>query len=676
MADIGKAYVQIIPKAPGISGQISKILGPGSSKAGNEAGVSIGAGIKKAIIAAGIGAAVAGAVKSAVSEGGKLQQSYGGLETIYGKAAEQAKQFAKEAAQAGISANDYAEQAVSFGASLKQAFGGDTNKAVVAANTAIMDMTDNAAKMGTPIENIQNAYQGFAKQNYTMLDNLKLGYGGTKTEMERLLADAEKISGQKYDISNLGDVYDAIHVVQGELGLTGVAAKEASETFEGSFNAMKAAGSNLLGALALGEDVGPAMSTFVSSFSTFLFDNLIPMIGNVFRSLPEAIGTFISEGGPKLMESAKTLIDGLLTGIETYGPMIIDAIPGVLENIGQVIANNGPALLERGGQLIMNLASGIVSQIPQILSTVTGMLSQLIAYIASNLPAWVAKGAELIGSLAKGLIEAVPGLISFLINTFTTLFPALIESLWNLLKGLGEGIISGLASILSSAATAIGDALKKPINAVKTFLSSAWSAIKSAASSAWNGIKSTASSVWNGIKSAAMKPITALKSALSSAWNGIKSAASSAWTAVKNAITKPIDAARDKVKSIMDKVKSFFPFKIGNILDLKIPHISLSGGKAPWGIAGKGKLPSFHVEWAAQGGLVDGATLIGAGEAGTEAIVPLDPFWKRMDTIEERMASNSGSITINLNYNAGDDANKMLRDLARGVQRYRRAGAF
>lgn len=179
MADLGKAYVQIIPKAEGISGKIGAILNPESKKAGKEAGASagdsFGATIKKTLAGLAIGATVVKGFKAALDEGGKLQQSYGGLETIYGDAAEAAKKYAAEAAQAGISANDYAEQAVSFGASLKQAFQGDTTKAVEAANTAIMDMTDNAAKMGTPIESIQNAYAGFAKQNYSMLDNLKLG---------------------------------------------------------------------------------------------------------------------------------------------------------------------------------------------------------------------------------------------------------------------------------------------------------------------------------------------------------------------------------------------------------------------------------------------------------------------------------------------------------------------
>ena len=198
MADLGQAYVQIIPSAKGISGAISSIIEPEATSSGKSAGINIGSAIKAAIAAAGIGEAL----KSALEAGGNLQQSFGGLDTLYGDAAKAAKEYAVEAAQAGISANSYAEQAVSFGAALKSAFGGDTVKAAEAANVAILDMADNSAKMGTDITSIQTAYQGFAKQNYTMLDNLKLGYGGTKAEMERLLADAEKLSGVKYNIDN------------------------------------------------------------------------------------------------------------------------------------------------------------------------------------------------------------------------------------------------------------------------------------------------------------------------------------------------------------------------------------------------------------------------------------------------------------------------------------------
>ena len=312
--ELGKAYVQIIPSAKGISGSISSALSGESTSAGKSAGLNIAGSIKGVIAAAGIGAAL----KSALEAGGDLQQSFGGLDTLYGDAAKAAKDYAVEAAKAGISANDYAEQAVSFGASLKQAFGGDTVKAAEAANTAIMDMADNSAKMGTDITAVQTAYQGFAKQNYTMLDNLKLGYGGTKTEMERLLKDAQKLSGVKYDINNLGDVYSAIHVIQKDLGLTGVAAQEASETFTGSLGAMKAAGQNLLANLTLGEDIGPSLQVLGDSVQSFLFNNLFPMIGNAFKALPD----LLSGVGTMLIERCKFKDAHPLYGVDIYGEAI------------------------------------------------------------------------------------------------------------------------------------------------------------------------------------------------------------------------------------------------------------------------------------------------------------------------------------------------------------------
>ena len=299
--ELGKAYVQIVPSAEGIKGSITKVLGGESAEAGTKSGESIGTSLvgklKGSIAAAGIGAAV----KTALDAGGALQQSFGGLDTLYENASGAAKKYAAEAAAAGISANSYAEQAVSFGAALKQSFGGDVAKAAEAANQAILDMTDNSAKMGTDIGLIQNAYQGFAKGNYTMLDNLKLGYGGTKQEMERLLADAEKLSGKKYDISSFGDIAEAIHVVQENLHIAGVAADEAKTTFTGSFGAMKAAAENLMANMTLGEDVKPALTQLVTSTGDFLFGNLIPMVGNLVMAIPGVVSGLMMEAIPKMM---------------------------------------------------------------------------------------------------------------------------------------------------------------------------------------------------------------------------------------------------------------------------------------------------------------------------------------------------------------------------------------
>ena len=291
--EIAQAYVQLIPSARGITGKIQSLLNPEASAAGQSAGQSLGSSLvsvmTKVIAAAGIGKAFS----AALNEGASLQQSLGGIETLFKDSADKVKGFANEAYKTtGLSANAYMENVTGFSASLLQSLGGDTDKAAETANMAMIDMSDNANKMGTSMESIQMAYQGFAKQNYTMLDNLKLGYGGTKQEMQRLLADAEKLTGVKYDINNLSDVYNAIHAIQENLDITGTTAKEAASTFSGSFESMKAAAQNVLGKLALGENILPSLQALAETTSTFLFDNFFPMVGNILSGL----GLVLTEG--------------------------------------------------------------------------------------------------------------------------------------------------------------------------------------------------------------------------------------------------------------------------------------------------------------------------------------------------------------------------------------------
>ena len=514
---LGTAYVQIAPSAQGIKGSLTQVLGGEAESAGTSAGSKIGAFAKKAIVAAGIGAVFVKGVKASMSEGAKLQQSYlGGLDTLYGEAADSARAYAREAAAAGISMNDYSEQAVSFGAALKNAYGGDVKKAAEAANTAIMDMADNSAKMGTDIESVQMAYQGFAKQNYTMLDNLKLGYGGTKTEMERLLADAEKLTGVHYDIDNLGDVYDAIHVIQGELGLTGVAATEASTTFSGSFNAMKAAAQNALGSLALGENVRPALQNLATSVSTFFFGNFIPMLGTIISNLPGAIVAFVQAGVPMILSGINAIGTSLAVSLKSKADSLTS------EKVRTWISTTLPKLASAAKNIITNFASGLITNLPSI-----------------------------IGSLAK----------------------------------IGTTIVTGLGSAL---------------------------------------------------------------------WGKVKSAA----TTIVSNFMAPINELRGKVSSAIQKVKNLFPFSIGKVMsNLKLPHFSVSGSFS----LNPPSVPHLSVNWYAKGGIVDGATLIGAGEAGAEAIVPLDPFWKRMDRIADSLNGSAGNVTINVYATPGMDVKAVAR---------------
>ena len=480
MATLGKAYVQIVPSAEGISGSVTELLGGETAAAGKEAGNSFAGNLvsvaKKVLMAAGIGKLLS----ASLSAGGDLQQSFGGIETLYGDAADAAKKYAKEAASAGISANTYAEQAVSFGASLKQAFGGDTAAAAEAANAAIMAMADNSAKFGTDISSVQAAYQGFAKQNYTMLDNLKLGYGGTRGEMERLLEDAQALTGVEYNIDNLGDVYAAIGAIQENLGVAGVAAQEAQTTFSGSFGAMQASAENLLASLSLGEGVNEAMAQLVESATTFLFGNLIPMVGNILIALPQALVTAITTGVPLVLQSlsdlgtqmvsaltsfdwksaGNTVLTTINDGILAQIPGILDTMAGMIGNLSQTLQDSMPTFLEEGGEFILNMITGILDQLPSIIESMTGVLTSLIGLIADNLPEFLSKGADFLLQLIAGIGSKLPDILLSIGSMCVDLVATIGKALPDFLTKGGEiiaKIISGIGEAIPNILTKMGD---------------------------------------------------------------------------------------------------------------------------------------------------------------------------------------------------------------------------
>jgi len=359
--EIAQAYVQLIPSARGITGKIQSILDPEASAAGQSAGQSLGSSLvsvmTKVIAAAGIGKAFS----AAISEGAALQQSLGGIETLFKGSADKVKGYANEAYKTtGLSANAYMENVTGFSASLLQSLGGDTSKAAETANMAMIDMSDNANKMGTSMGSIQLAYQGFAKQNYTMLDNLKLGYGGTKQEMERLLNDAQKLTGVKYDINNLSDVYNAIHAIQENLDITGTTAKEAASTFSGSFESMKAAAQNVLGKLALGENILPSLHALLKTTSTFLFDNFLPMVGNIFSGLGLVLTEGISQIASQLFGDAfGSAVYSQLSRVTGVFQTFFDMIFGSLSKQDNIDILTMLGFSEGAANQIVNIADNI-----------------------------------------------------------------------------------------------------------------------------------------------------------------------------------------------------------------------------------------------------------------------------------------------------------------------------
>lgn len=464
MATIGKQYVQVVPSAEGIGSKLSSLLSGPSNEAGNSAGLSIGSAIKGALAAAGIGVVL----KKAITEGADLQQSIGGVETLFKDSAGAIEKYAADAYKtAGLSANGYMETATGFAASLVSSLKGNTEAAAESANMAITDMADNSNKMGTAMDSIQMAYQGFAKQNYTMLDNLKLGYGGTKTEMERLLQDASKLSGQKYDISNLNDVYSAIHVIQGELGITGTTAKEAATTISGSWSSLKSAASNFLGNLTLGNDIKPSLNALVDTASTFLFQNLIPAVVNIIACLPDALISVITNGLPKFLQSGADLVSNIINGLQNGFPQLLQTIEQAVTVMHQYIIDDLPNILQNGVDMITNFATGMLNNMPTIIQTIGNILMTLVQSILQALPQIMDAGTQLINNMANGQNNAIPQIISSigtilsnLLNCIMNNLPTILQSGIQLIGALAQGLLNNLPTIISSIAQVLVQLLK------------------------------------------------------------------------------------------------------------------------------------------------------------------------------------------------------------------------
>lgn len=447
--------------------------------------------------------ATAALVKSAVTAYSDYEQLVGGVETLFKDSASEVQKYAANAYQtAGLSANEYMETVTGFSASLLQSLDGDTKAAAEKANVAITDMSDNANKMGTSMESIQNAYQGFAKQNYTMLDNLKLGYGGTKEEMQRLLEDAEKLSCQKFDLSSYADIVDAIHVVQTEMGITGTTAKEAATTIQGSVNMTKAAWQNLVVGIADDtQDFDVLVNNFVESVTTAgnnilprveialkgvgtLVEKLAPIIAKtvpniVSTTLPSMIKAGTSmiralldgllKAVPELIPCFKNIVNQLISVIVTNLPMILNAAVTIAGAIVSGLVEALPDILDAGIELIQSLAQGLTTGIPTILSTAITIVSQLASTLIQNVPQIVQTGIQLLLGLANGILQAVPqllqelpGIITQMVENILSCIPMIIECGIELLTSLVDAlpqIIQSIVAVLPQIINGIIEAL-------------------------------------------------------------------------------------------------------------------------------------------------------------------------------------------------------------------------
>ena len=495
--ELGKAYVQIVPSAQGIKSALTGMFDEETDGLGERVGRSLGqklAGTLKSVIAA---AGIGKVISDSLNMGGALQQSLGGVETLFKANADTVKEYAAQAYQTvGLSANDYMETTTSFAASLLSSVSQDTNAAAQLANMAMVDMADNANKMGTDMQSVQNAYQGFAKQNYTMLDNLKLGYGGTQAEMQRLLNDATRISGVKYDLGNLADMYSAIHIIQQEMDITGTTAREAATTLTGSFASMKAAAENVLGNWSTGADLTQPLQALADTAQTFLVGNLLPMVGNVLTGIPQIVSGLVPQVMqtlytivPQALQAGTEMLTSLAQGFAQGIPEFLStALPQLLSFTDELRANAG-SFVDAGLNLITQLANGLIAGLPDLIAYVPDIVINICGIINDNMPKIISTGVELIAQLVVGIAKAVPALLANWQKILQAVLSVISAVNW---LNIGKSILTGVANGVKSMGTSM-------LNAFKGGFSSALSWIKSLPMQAVQWGKNLIQSFINGL---------------------------------------------------------------------------------------------------------------------------------------------------------------------------------
>ena len=598
---------------------------------------SVMKGIGSSAIKVGKGLAVAGAaaatavtalVSKSVGAFADYEQLTGGVETLFGAGGRSVEEYAQSVGKsvsdiqgkydslmsaqnvvlenankaymtAGMSANEYMDTVTGFSASLISSLGGDTNKAADYANSALVDMSDNANKMGTDMESIKNAYQGFAKQNYTMLDNLKLGYGGTQEEMKRLLSDAEKLTGQRYNISSFADITQAIHAIQTQMDITGTTAKEASTTISGSWGSLKAAFQNVLVGLTTGEDMfDQSLDALINTAVTF-GQNIIPAIkgalsgvGYLIEGLAPVIGEtippLINDLAPTLANSAVSLISSLVNGLtqnatqfsECLSNMIIVAVAGISTVV--------PQLLDAASKIVSNLMQGLTNSMPQIVNGAVTLVEGLVNGLVNNIPLLIMGAVQLVASLANGLIANLPRIIDAGVNLITgivsasySMMPQIIQNGMQLVVNLAVGLVRAIPQLIAALPRITG-AIVKGFKSVNWFdlglqlIKSIWEGIKSIGSEMWNGVKEKTSELWGGVKNVVSEKLNNIKSAYDAHGGGLKGATFAAIEGVKEYYRTGYDAINqltggklgevvNAVGEKMEVVKGKFSEAFGNV---------------------------------------------------------------------------------------------------------------
>lgn len=663
----------------GISGGIGngvKAIGKGITKAAKAVGALAVAG----------GTAAAGVGKKAIDAYADFEQLTGGVETLFKESSDIVMKYAQDAYKtAGLSANEYMETVTSFSASLLQSVGGDTEKAAGIADMAIRDMSDNANKMGTDMGSIQNAYQGFAKQNYTMLDNLKLGYGGTKEEMLRLVSDAQKLDSSfkantetviknKKKTEELAptyaDIVQAIHIMQNEMGITGTTALEAEKTISGSAASMKSAWDNLLVSLASGENISENLMQVADSAKTYLsniapvFVRLIKSIGPAIKEIvPVIVGELpgiVSDIIPSVLSAGLDIITALAQGLVDNSGQLLDGVSKVIDLFVTFLSDSAPTLVQAGADIIMTLVTGIVENLPQL----------------------VKSGLEIIVSLADSISESLPELIPTIVDVILEIVDVLtdpenlkmlIEAALKIIIALAEGIIKAIPKLLEAAVKLMEKFTEGIVKAIVKVAEAG----KKVVSGFVDGVKSW----FNQVKDSGKQIVDRVKEGVTGAFDAFKQSVSEKFATIKDAITAPFESAYEWVKGVVDKLKNIFNFE-WSLPKIKLPHFKIRPYGWKFGDLLKGSIPSLSIEWYKKAYdepyLFDKPTVVSArgfGDGnGSEFVYGRDNLMRDI-----REAVGSPNVTFNIYQRAGEDsmalARRIEQDLIR-LERDRKVGAL
>ena len=726
--NVGNAYITVTPKLA--DGFDSTIAAKGT-QSGQQYGTKFGAAASSALqsVSVAAGNLLSNAIQSITSNIGQVisdtfnnyadyEQLVGGVDTLFKESSSTVQQYAANAYKtAGMSANEYMGQVTSFSASLLQGLGGDTEAAAKYADMAMTDMSDNANKMGTDMGRISDAYQGFAKQNYTMLDNLKLGYGGTKTEMERLLKDASKIAGVEFDIDNYNDVIEAIHVMQTQMGITGTTALEAEHTISGSINMLKASWTNLLtGILDDNADMGKLLEEMFSSVMAVV-KNLIPRFGvlfkRLFQQLPEAMVDAISslpdmllpflqklfgrQMGKTVSNSMKAAFAYIKQAITTLLDGIVNAIKPVVANIVSLVKANMPTIQKIIGNVTNFIGSIVKTVWPVVSSVIVGAMNTISGIINALWPAIstiVTNAMNAILNVQQTLWPKIQGLVS----TVMTAIRGIFSVAWPIIQGIVTTVMGAILNVvntvwpaiqavISAAMTAISAIIDVAMNAIKLVTGQSWGEISTTIGSALTGISTAMNSAWTLITETVGTAMASISGVIDAAWpviqtvmdtamyaiqgvvaavwpsiqgvvegavsvisgaisglSGLVGGVSSTFYGILSSISGPLESAKSIVSDAISFIQGVINGAYLSLPHFSLPHFSIYGGELPWGIGGYGTPPSISVEWYAKGGFVDGATLIGAGEAGPEMVLPKKGAL--MEDFSEAVASHVDTESI------------------------------